>query len=858
MTVQLTSDQLLRLISFILSERGHDELSLVAAKGLLALESPGVFLNQALAEVCPPNPATPADVYESLTNVCEQMGLHGHLNATIDLLRNHENWRVRVAAVKALGKIGNPAALPALLEVQSDSAGGGVVRWAAKQSMQTLQQLQHPKPLPGLTLQLTQTERAAACLIAGILPDDFSILGQLLKYDDYQIQSLADQYLSRLRDLDKERFLAALDRNELPPSPGVIQWLGRFRDERGVKYIPDPVRGGFSERLFERRVEQQDRAIKALGEIASVEAIKRLISYLGDPYRYDQHVRSSASQVLLGIDEAVGPLIIHAYDTNSWIRCNEARLVAKLAGLQGLDRFVKALHDRRKLVRESAEEGLVALGESAVPPLLSLISVSDPMIRIHATRALGTIGHESAFDAIVRMVNQASMEERRVAVEALGGFSSDRCVELLSLAIQSKDPETRRRAFKAIGRMTDKRRVEILRTGLVGTNSQIHLEVVRFLGQIKMMEDQQVADLLILALEDERTDVREIAESTLLRIGRPAISPLQEAAKKGLSEARRILKVCDQNEKERMMRLRYAGNIREHLQFAHAAFGPQFPSRKPPSVDMPRPVTDCVQFSVTTPRILVAGQSFVLDVWAYLKRDLAVVIERAREAQSGREARVRIKGPVPIVRQTVMHLALQVPDFGIDNLEDTIYWTGDIGNATFPVNVPDHAMKGSYLGKVSFFVSGLLIAKVDFEMEVGTKQQEADDVTVCEVRPKTAFASYATEDRDEVLARIQGMLKVLPELDIFLDVASLRSGEKWADRLEQEIQCRDIFYLFWSLAASRSQWVEKEWQTALTTKGLEYISPVPLVLPNKVPPPHELASLHFGEWTLAYQSRPDA
>jgi hypothetical protein len=140
------------------------------------------------------------------------------------------------------------------------------------------------------------------------------------------------------------------------------------------------------------------------------------------------------------------------------------------------------------------------------------------------------------------------------------------------------------------------------------------------------------------------------------------------------------------------------------------------------------------------------------------------------------------------------------------------------------------------LGKVSIFVSGLLIAKLDFDMEVGVEQKEADDVLRMKIRPRTAFASYASEDRDEVLGRIQGMLKTLPELDVFLDVASLRSGENWADRLQTEIESRDIFYLFWSLAASRSPWVKKEWRTALRTKGLQYIDPVPLEPPSKVSP----------------------
>ena len=119
---------------------------------------------------------------------------------------------------------------------------------------------------------------------------------------------------------------------------------------------------------------------------------------------------------------------------------------------------------------------------------------------------------------------------------------------------------------------------------------------------------------------------------------------------------------------------------------------------------------------------------------------------------------------------------------------------------------------------------------------------------------RTAFASYASEDRNEVLGRIQGMQKVMPRLDVFLDVAALPSGQSWLDTLMKEIRARDIFYLFWSMPAKRSMWVEKEWRAALQHRGIEFIDPVPLVSPETVPPPPELGEqLHFNDWVLAYE-----
>jgi hypothetical protein len=96
------------------------------------------------------------------------------------------------------------------------------------------------------------------------------------------------------------------------------------------------------------------------------------------------------------------------------------------------------------------------------------------------------------------------------------------------------------------------------------------------------------------------------------------------------------------------------------------------------------------------------------------------------------------------------------------------------------------------------------------------------------------------------------MRKAAPNLEVFIDVASLRSGQRWEAELRRVVPTRDVFYLFWSREASQSEWVEREWRLALEQRGLAYIDPVPLVSPAEVPPPRELVELHFNDWMLAY------
>jgi hypothetical protein len=118
---------------------------------------------------------------------------------------------------------------------------------------------------------------------------------------------------------------------------------------------------------------------------------------------------------------------------------------------------------------------------------------------------------------------------------------------------------------------------------------------------------------------------------------------------------------------------------------------------------------------------------------------------------------------------------------------------------------------------------------------------------------RKAFASYASQDRNDVLTSIQGMQKAAPGLDVFFDEANLRSGADWEQELKRVIPECDIFYLFWSAAAKESRWVDMEWRWALERRGIEFIDPVPLISPEEVPPPGELGGKHFKDWVLAYR-----
>jgi hypothetical protein len=240
-----------------------------------------------------------------------------------------------------------------------------------------------------------------------------------------------------------------------------------------------------------------------------------------------------------------------------------------------------------------------------------------------------------------------------------------------------------------------------------------------------------------------------------------------------------------------------------------------------------------------------------LDIWAFLPNQYSSVIAIACE--SGRSVNAGRKVGVSIPRGEILTITIAIDGLDIRDPVDTLVWDGVPTNTSFIIHVPMNAKRDLFAGTAVIGYQGLAIGKLVFLISVSDRvMSEYSDCSAHSLYPKSAFASYASDNRDEVLSRIQGMKKVAPDLDVFLDVFSLRSGDNWQEKLERHVPTKDTFYLFWSRAAARSEWVEREWRLALSRRGLSYIDPVPLEEPDTVPPPKELNVLHFSNGYLAY------
>lgn len=250
-------------------------------------------------------------------------------------------------------------------------------------------------------------------------------------------------------------------------------------------------------------------------------------------------------------------------------------------------------------------------------------------------------------------------------------------------------------------------------------------------------------------------------------------------------------------------------------------------------------------FAIASYEVLEPGKYTPVDVYAYIAEHEKKVRD-AITKEFGQLAQTTTSGPYALRDRVKLRIVLECSHASIEDSCQTFLWTGGVFHARFQILVPKDCTETQILLKCRVYASHVLICTLSTALDV---QEENRRPMVETKHIQKAFVSYASKDREAVLYILQGIQHTAPWMQIFLDVVSLGPGE-WEAQLYKHIDLSDIFYLFWSQHAKESPNVDREWRYALDRKGLDFIEPVPLELPYKVPPPLELSKKHFNSWTL--------
>ena len=269
---------------------------------------------------------------------------------------------------------------------------------------------------------------------------------------------------------------------------------------------------------------------------------------------------------------------------------------------------------------------------------------------------------------------------------------------------------------------------------------------------------------------------------------------------------------------------------------------------------------DCALFA---PEVVSAGADFMVQVFLHLPELAEEAIALAREFDKEAVRRGRTTLDLQVERGTRFRFELRLPGVDVETSVLAATWRGRTTGVTFVVSVPEAAAAAGLVGRLLVFQGTVPVGRIAFKLAIAAKQP-APGVADAEPRGvprrfRQAFVSYASQDRAEVVKRVQ-MCEAL-RLDYFQDLLSLDPGDRWEQKLYHHIDTCDVFLLFWSTAAKSSRWVGEEIGYALTRQGadpeqLPDIVPVVIEGPPGPQPPESLRHLHFAD-RLLYFARHD-
>ncbi|HVG18998.1 MAG TPA: HEAT repeat domain-containing protein, partial [Blastocatellia bacterium] len=421
-----------------------------------------------------------------------------------------EEVETRKAAIIALGRIGDPGAVPVLVQSLTDGGELSVVAAGAlgkigdrRAFVALLDLIGHPdaavrQAAIAAINSLGHPEMAARAMRLLDDPDPLVRESAVKIAGYFGYAECADLLLDRCRDEEEGVRRAA------------VEHLPYLEDGRVVPALVDAIENGTP------RV--RAAAANAFGQVESAVALPHLLAALSDP---DPWVRYFATRSIgrHRYTESLDALTRMAQtDDASHVR------IAAVDSLGKVD-DPRAANVLASLVESSdvdlAGAALRSLGQithpQALPPLLEALRSPDAARRRGALQALGAVGGEDAVKAM--QWTAAADVDASVAQAAIDALASLATPEAIDALIGLTAEKSRREASVVALSGLDKDKIELIGRGLTQTQSVVRRAVVDALGRMK---HPLASELLGGALDDEEVTVRLAAVNALAHLGNRA------------------------------------------------------------------------------------------------------------------------------------------------------------------------------------------------------------------------------------------------------------------------------------------------------------------------------------------------
>jgi len=453
-----------------------------------------------------------------------------------DLIEHLDDKNKRIDALKELGKIGDPSALPQ------------VTQWLEERGLW--------QPEAAYTLGLLGDPTAVPALIAGL---DYAVGTGTDKYTRARNRTNLNiaKALTLLNAKDSAPSLVRLlDTPDLSTREGVMRALGRLGNPIATKEL---VKIATTEtQPFLRKV-----AIQALGNLGDPAAVPVLINSLytelpGVSFYYE------ARHALIQIGQpAVGKLIITLERRNPSVEgirlpsggtiaagAIEGKVAFVLGALQATQttpHLIAAMNKYHGLYKNRTRVPVFAsvpaavaeiayslgsMGDSrAAAPLTKLARESNPTIRAAATEALAEVGDSKVIPKLfdyMRTADSSGQASLLNAISILGAGSDLKAFDALATGTDEASKQRAKSVNRLRGRLeaagTCKSDVTCWREKLKDPSAPVRQRAAIELGRA---QDLDSVDALLTTAEDDVTSVRIASVNALSRIGRVDISKLE-------------------------------------------------------------------------------------------------------------------------------------------------------------------------------------------------------------------------------------------------------------------------------------------------------------------------------------------
>ncbi len=468
------------------------------------------------------------NVAQSAIEALGQLRSGGAVPALLELLGG-ELW-LQLAAIDALGAIGDPRAVKPLVDLVPDSV-------VAEPALQALQRLAAPESLEPLLDRLAivreQSLRDALLLAVGVVmdlhPDPVPAAARLshelaLGHGGGLVSYLQQVLQSGEGDLLRAAVALVVVARLEPLLPPVLQ---RVADPSGAPWAeallhqhPEVMRGSQEQWLHDEDPRVRRGAL--LAGTFELDDLPTLLGLLGDP---DASVRAGACRALGSTRaESVAPLLTE--------RLRSGEPIEQAAAVHGLTFLPLAtLRELEPCLESGADEGITirALDVLAARPhalfegrILEFAASRSVPLRRAALRAAAHLEGSRAEVALIRALADRNQPVQLEALELLVRRGGERTTATLAALLGTGD-SLRYHVIRALGHLRATAAAAKLRALYPECSLHERLEIVTALIRIAPPD---LGDFLLILLEEQETELRRVAASGLAELASPALLPM--------------------------------------------------------------------------------------------------------------------------------------------------------------------------------------------------------------------------------------------------------------------------------------------------------------------------------------------